>query len=198
MTVQQIDTRLKGVKKHLSILTYSYLALAVLSCDDVNTKPSLEPSAAGPLIYTLGWMSTEFQQDPFNEHWSDHVTCGEDEHGAELLADIWAYSIQTGGCNWLTIEQPSLRAVRKGDIIRAEVWHFFLSAPEPATARVGLATADEVLIEVMEPIPQPARLIELEFRAQALIAENTPIYFHISNHGTNSWHLLNIQINPEE
>ena len=40
------------------------------------------------------------------------------------------------------------------------------------------------------------RLVVLDFKAQAAIAEGTPIYFHISNHGANSWHLLDIQINP--
>ena len=182
----------------LFTLIYSCLALAVMGCDDVDTTPNPKQSSEGPLVRSFGWSTTALPQDPFNDHWSDHVRCGEDDHGAELLADIWAYSIQTGDCNWLTIEQPSLRAVHEGDIIRAEVWHFFLSAPEPATARVGLATADGVLVEMMEPIPQPARLIELEFKVQTYIAQDTPMYFHISNHGTNSWHLLNIQVNPQE
>ena len=182
----------------LSTLIYTCLALAVMGCDDVDTTPNPKQISEGPLVRSFGWATTALPLDPFNDHWSDHVRCGEDEHGAELLADVWAYSIQTGDCNWLTIEQPSLRAVHEGDIIRAEVWHFFLSAPEPATARVGLSTADGVLVEMMEPIPQPARLIELEFKAQTYIAQNTPLYFHISNHGTNSWHLLNIQVNPKE
>lgn len=174
------------------------LILVFIGCDDSNGSPSQKQSSAGPLVNTFGWVTTELQQDPFKEYWSDHVRCSEDEHGAELLADIWAYSIQTGDCNWLTIEQPSLNAVHEGDIIRAEIWHFFLSAPEPATARLGLATTDAILVEMIEPIPQPARFIELEFKVQTSIEENTPIYFHISNHGTNSWHLLNIQINPKE
>ena len=98
----------------------------------------------------------------------------------------------------MTIEQPCLNAVYKGDIVRVEVWHFFLTAPEPASARVGLATSDGILVEMMEPIPQPARFIALEYKVQQSIAQNTPIYFHISNLGSTSWHLLNIQINPQE
>ena len=175
-----------------------YISLILMGCDDINTAPSQNQRTVGPLTTLFDWTATEQQQDPFNEYWSDHVRCNEDEHGLELLADLWVYSVQTGNCNWLTIEQPSLSPIYEGDLIRVEVWHFFLSALEPASARVGLATADGILIEMMERIPQPARLMELEFRAQTSIAENTPIYFHISNHGTNSWHLLDIQINPEE
>ena len=174
------------------------LLLALIGCDGVSTSMIQDQSEAGPLVYTSGWSTTEPLQDPFNEFRSSQLVCGEDEHGAELLGDVWAYSIQTGDCNWLTIEQPSMRTVHEGDLIRLELWHFFLSAPEPASARVGLATAEGILIEMMEPIPQPARLIELEFRAQKSITKNTPIYFHISNHGTNSWHLLNIHVNPNE
>jgi hypothetical protein len=174
-----------------------YLILFIISCDDRNTVPN-QASSSGSLVHSYAWATTELQQDPFNKYWSDHVRCGEDEHGLELLADIWAYSIQTGNCNWLTLEQPTLSTIQKGDIIRAEIWHFFLSALEPASARVALATKDGILAEAMELIPQPAHLMELEFRAVTSIEKNTPIDFHISNHGANSWHLLNIQINPEE
>ena len=173
------------------------LTLIIISCDDSNKAPTPE-SSTGPFVHNYAWATTELRQDPFNTYWSDHVVCGEDEHGLELLADIWAYSIQTGNCNWLTLEQPTLSTIHKGDIVRAEIWHFFLSALEPASARVALATKDGILAEAIELIPQPARLMELEFSAVKSIEKNTPIYFHISNHGTNSWHLLNIQINPEE
>ena len=173
------------------------LTLIIMSCDESNTASS-QQSSTGSFINNYAWVSTELQQDPFNLYWSDHVRCGDDDHGLELLADIWAYSIQTGNCNWLTIEQPTLSAIQKGDVVRAEIWHFFLSALEPASARVALATKDGILAETTEPIPQPARLMELEFRAETSIEKNTPIYFHISNHGTNSWHLLDIQVNPEE
>lgn len=169
--------------------------MVILGCGEPN--PSTGPSPAGPLVTLFDWAITEPAQDPFTEFWSDHVRCPESEHGPENLAGVWAYSIQTGVCNWLTIEQLSLGAVRAGDLIRAAVWHFALTAPEPASARVGLATADGILAQVIEPIPQQGRLIQLEFIAQGPIAEATPIYFHISNHGANSWHLLDIQINPD-
>ena len=180
------------------MLLFLFMILTLIGCDNIHTTPNQEKSVTGPLVQTFGWLTTELEQDPFNVFWSDQIICGEDEHGVESLADIWTYSIQTGDCNWLTIEQPSLRAVHEGDIVRAEVWHFLLSAPEPAMARVGMATDDGIITDIMVPIPQPAGLVELEFRAQTSIAKDTPIYFHISNHGTNSWHLLNIQINPEE
>ena len=169
-----------------------------LLSSELSSPTRIEPSPTGPLVTIFDWAVTELQQDPFKELWSNQVRCGEDEHAPEMLGNIWVYSVQTGTCNWLTIQQPSLSAVRVGDRIRMKVWHFALSAPEPASAWVGIATADGILAQMMEPIPHPARLIELEFKVQMPIAENTPIYFHISNHGTNSWHLLDIQINPEE
>ena len=177
------------------MLRLNYLFLILIGCGD-PMEPS-GPSPSGPLVNLVDWTATESDQDPFLEFWSDQVHCTESDHGPETLAGVGAYSLQTGTCNWLTIEQPSLGAVRAGDRIRAAIWHFALSAPEPASARVGLATADGILAQMMESIPQPGRLIELDFRAQAAIAEGTPIYFHISNHGANSWHLLEVQINPD-
>ena len=178
-----------------SILRSLWVILLLLGCGAPDDSD--RPTPSGPLINLFDWTITPAENDPFAEFWSDQVRCPESEHGPENLAGVWAYSIQTGACNWVTIEQPSLSAVRAGDRIRVAVWHFALSAPEPASARVGLATADRVLIQMMEPIPQSGRLMELEFIAQGTIVEATPLYFHISNHGTNSWHLLEIQVNPE-
>ena len=177
------------------MLRLSYLFLMLFGCGESMEAPG--PSPSGPLVNLFDWTASESDQDPFLEFWSDHIRCTESDHGPETLGGVGAYSVQTGTCNWLTIEQPSLGAVRVGDHINVKIWHFALSAPEPASARVGLATADGILVQMMEPIPQPGRLIELDFMVQTAIAEDTPIYFHISNHGTNSWHLLDIQINPD-
>ena len=177
------------------ILRITYVSFFLIGCGD-STPSNQSDGLAKPLVNMFGWSVTALDQDPFDELWSDQVRCREDEHGLELLADLWVYSIQTGNCNWLTIKQTSKNAVRKGDRVRAAIWHFALSAPEAASAWVGLATADGILVKIREPIPQPARLVELEFTAQRDITEDTPIYFHVSNHGANSWHLLNIQINP--
>ena len=176
------------------MLRFFCLFLTLIGCGDPNEHTGSR--SVGALINLFDWTATESEQDPFIEYWSDHMRCTASDHGPENLAGVVAYSIQTGGCNWLTIEQPSLTAVREGDLLRAEIWHSTLSAPEPASARVGLATGEGILVQVLEPIPQPGRLIELDFRAESPIAKNSMIYFHISNHGANSWHLLNIQINP--
>ena len=177
------------------MLRVSVLSLLLLGCGGADDLKG--PSPSGPLVNLVDWTATESDRDPFLEFFSDQVRCTEDDHGPEVLAGVEAYSLETGSCNWLTIEQPSLSPVRAGDRIRASVWHFALSAPEPASARVALATDEGILVQIMEPIPQAGRLIELDFVAQTAIAANTPIYFHISNHGANSWHLLDIQINPE-
>ena len=172
------------------------LLLLLLGCGEPTATPG--PTPSGPLVNLVDWTATDTEQDPFVDFFSDHVRCTEDDHGPEILADVEAYSLETGMCNWLTIEQPSLSAVRTGDRVLAKIWHFALSAPEPAVARVGLATTEGILAQMMEPIPQAGRLMVLEFTAQTAIAKDTPIYFHISNHGANSWHLLDVQINPDD
>ena len=174
-----------------------YLSLALLGCDAGNEVLPKSQNTTSSLVNISGWSVVELERDPFYQFWSDNVRCREDEHGVELLADVWVYSVQTGNCNWITIQQPSNNLVRKGDFVRAEIWHFALTAPEAASAWVGLASADGILAKISEPIPHPARLIELELTAQRDIAADTPIYFHVSNHGANSWHLLNIQIYPD-
>ena len=181
----------------MPIVRIIFLSLALIGCDADNEVLPQSQSSSSLLVNVFGWSVVELEHDPFYELWSNNVRYRENEHGVELLADVWVYSVQTGNCNWLTVQQPSRNLVRAGDLVRAEIWHFALTAPEAASAWVGLASADGILVKIREPIPQAARLIELEFTAQRDITEDTPIYFHVSNHGANSWHLLNIEINPD-
>ena len=46
-------------------------------------------------------------------------------------------------CNWLTLEQPSLRAIQPGDQVEVRARHSQLTAPVPAEARIAFVVGDE-------------------------------------------------------
>ena len=87
--------------------------------------------------------------------------------------------------------------LQPGDQVVANIWHFELVAPERAMAYLGFATLDGILVEAEEPIPGPARRIELSFEVQRPYPAGTALFFHLNNHGANSWHVVEVLVNPE-
>ena len=173
-------------------------ALLSLTCcaDDSVEAPTPEPPpSSGAWANPFDWQVADV--DPFAETRPEGADCDPESHGAEELGGVWVYSIETEACHWLTLRQPTALAAQAGDHIQATVWHFALTAAEPATALVGLAVADGVLVTMEEAIPAEGRLLILDHVLVDPIPAGTDLYFHLQNHGANSWHLVEVNINPE-
>lgn len=98
-------------------------------------------------------------------------------------------------CNWLTLEQPSLRAIRAGDRVEVRTFHAVLNNPAPGEARMMFAIGDELALDYSVPIPWP----ESEFPSAVWTAprdfpEGTQLLFHVDNHGNNEYMLIEARI----
>lgn len=179
------------------------LALVSLTCcsdgassGDTPPGPTSSPRpSGGALVNLFDWEVAD--ADPFADTRPEGADCDPEAHGTEELGGFWVYSIETEACGWLTLRQPTAVAASPGDHIQVSVWHFALTAPEPATALVGLALADRVLVTMEEPIPAEGRLMLLDHIVETPVPAGTDLYFHLHNHGANSWHLVEVTINPE-
>ena len=155
--------------------------------------------SSGSLVHAFEWQVVELNQDPFQSFTPIHspmdVTCDAEAHGVEEVSvGVWSYSIETDLCHWLTIGQPIIRPIQTGDVLQLKVWHFDLNATQRALAHVGVATKNEILIMEEEVIPQEARMIKAEATFTHDLQVGDWIYFHLDNHGANSWHLLEIEL----
>ncbi len=171
--------------------------IAMLACTGCGGESEMDIQSAtrGPWLNLFDWTETT-TGDPFAALREEQVACTSDAFEAEEIGGVFAFSVDTGQCGWLTVEQASLLDVYPGDIIRANIWHFELLAPAPATGRVGLAINDDILQLDTVNIPSPSGLLRLEFTIQSAIPAGTKVYFHVDNHGANSWHLLGVTVNP--
>ena len=79
-------------------------------------------------------------------------------------------------------------------LVKLKVWHFELNAPQRAVAHVGLATDHEILILEEEVIPQEGRMVKVDAVFTHDLQIGDWIYFHLDNHGANSWHVLEIKL----
>ncbi len=97
-------------------------------------------------------------------------------------------------CNWLTLEQPSLRAIRAGDQVEVRARHSQLTAPVPGTATMGFVIGDEQVLEYSVAIPSDFAFPSETWTAPKDYPAGTPLLFHVDNHGANEYMLIEVNI----
>ncbi len=195
------------------------IALAALACSDGSSardrKPNtphesdsdsdsrdagitLEPATERTsLIDTSAWQVMSATDDPFGDRPED-AACPDGAYMPEFLAEEAVFSVDTGGCTYLTAKQRSLRHVVAGETLVVRVWHFALHAGESATAHVAVRIGETTLLDTTVPIPAAGGLINIEEAAPESIPEGAPVYFHLHNHGDNSWSFVELSTGPSD
>jgi len=112
----------------------------------------------------------------------------------ECFDPFTVLSVYTEVCNWITLEQPSLRAIRAGDEIEIRAFHFALNAPFGGEARISLTVGDEMIFDETVLIPQQSASISRTWTATQDFEVGTPMLFHVNNHGNNEYLLIEVNI----
>lgn len=113
---------------------------------------------------------------------------------AECFPPLTALSVYTDVCDWITLEQPSLVAIRAGDEIEIRTFHFALNAPFGGEARTSVTLGDEMIFDELIAIPQPSGPINGSWIATRDFEAGTPMLFHVNNHGDNEYLLIEVNI----
>jgi hypothetical protein len=145
------------------------------------------------LLSPEGWTMVDAGDDPFTDRPAS-VDCSTAWVGAETLSGERVLGVETGYCNYATMLEPTRRDVRAGETIKVRLWHFELSAPEPAEAHAALLIAGLPVLDERIAIPQPGAFSVKELRVERAIPAGAPAYFHLHNHGQNSWALVEVSV----
>jgi hypothetical protein len=100
-------------------------------------------------------------------------------------------------CNWITLEQPSLRAIRAGDQVEVRARHSALTAPitTPATeAHMSFVVGDEIALVYSVLIPSDYRFPSATWTAPKDYPAGTRLLWHVDNHGSNEYMLIEVNI----
>jgi len=178
----------------------SALALAVAGCAPPPVPAA--PDAAtgpysGPIVNAFEWRAVPDGIAPFGPPGPEQIPCGDLAIGPEEVSGVWVYSVDTGACNWHTMVQPAAVAMTPGDRLELRVWHYQLLADSPATAHLGLAVDGEIWGVAEEPIPSMSRMVVVEMTVPTATPVGAEVAFRLDNHGVNSWHLVDLTLNPE-
>jgi len=143
------------------------------------------------------WSEVSADEDPFEDR-PAIVNCANDAWSVEELGGEWSLGIDTSNCDYLTISQPNLTEVLEGDSLSMRLWHFELIHDESAEAHAAISTKNEILWEEWIAIPSQSGMSAPEWLAPSDIPRGTEIFFHLHNHGSNAWNLMDVVGTPTQ
>ena len=97
-------------------------------------------------------------------------------------------------CNWLTLTQPSLRAIHTGDQVEVRTFHAELTAPVPGEARMTFVVGDEIVHDYNALIPSGSSFPSTTWTADKGYPAGTPLLWHVNNHGRNEYMLIEVNV----
>lgn len=159
-------------------------SLVLLACKPEDDRLPEGPTKLVDLVNTLAWQPVSAARDPLAHERPSEVIC---PLGVGYRHEDNGFDIQTGPCNYGMFSQRTLAPVLRGAKLKLLVYHFDLVAREPAQAHAAVLLGDRVLWERTIGIPGKANAYNIDLVADFSISADTPIYFHVHNHGQNSW-----------
>ena len=127
-------------------------------------------------------------EDPFDDR-PQTVECSALGYGVESSY----FEVRTEDCPYGTFQQPLLADVPEGAELQIKFWHLDLWAPKPAQGHFALRTADVTLFDTYIDIPSGSGVYAVDFTAPAPLKSGESVFFHVHNHGYNSWTLGSLE-----
>ena len=170
-------------------------------CDEGDPSETTDDTTGGgeptwrPLVSASAWQLADPADDPFAAERPPEMTCDPAGVTVESLTDGPALEVDTGLCDWATVQQAALSAAEAGDHLRIRIWHDELDAPDaPTLGEVFVVVDGQTLVQTEVEIPAAAGLVVEEVELPIAIALSTPVYAHVRNHGFNTWAIAEIAV----
>jgi hypothetical protein len=154
-------------------------------------------SACGPkekasLIAAESWTEMSAAEDPYAAYRPGPDACPPTSFGVEDLGGENSLFVDAEKCAYLTVSQPASVEIDEDDRLHLRIWHYQLVALKASTATIALTIGGNVVLEEYVPIPSESGLIRPMTVAGFESEPGAPIIFHIRNHGSNSYNLIEL------
>jgi hypothetical protein len=154
------------------------------ACSDTGRVDPVQPVSL-PLTAAESWAIAPLEGDPFSEYMDGRVRCSP----FALRREANWLEVSTVECNYASLLHQLSEDVPAGSIIRGQVAWATLASLAPAVGTLAFATSDGVLWSRDVDIPGQADIVEVEFAFSHPAPAGTGLYFHVRNHGYNTWQL---------
>lgn len=151
---------------------------------------------AAALVDHGDWVPAAQEPGELRDHAPTELRCPNE---AWQVTSDGVLDVSTGDCNYFAVEQPALRDVPAGSVVSFTLSHLDLFDPnsESAQAHVALMIGSSLLWERTVPIPSPALIYHEQIILEDAVSADDPVFFHLHNHGTNEWKLLDIVVETD-
>ena len=185
----------KNIRAALAISLALLLVTGVVGCSSDGGQADPSDPVKRALTDNNQWKLLAPGVDPFFDAAHPKAKgCGDVDLGIEMVGpDTW-FEVDTSGCAYVTVRQPIGHAIPQGAELFVRIWHFkLLSAP--GDYRVVLAVgegADRTIIYEKKVTAPNAKsgLLFTTVKSPRSFAKGSPVYWHISNHGDNTWRFI--------
>jgi hypothetical protein len=202
-----------------SLLIVALSSAAIGACS--NSEEKQPPGRkTGSLIDQHAWVQLDAASDPFASDRPAEIVCPPTKAATENFGGVDAFEVDTSGCNYSSVGQPSLLPVKKGDTIYLEGWRGATPTLPPAEAHIGITLNGKVLFDKRYPIPWPCGgtfcslacasgtgsdaqdytdpPCDKAIQPYVVVEEDAPqgstIVYHVHNHGNNKYGLIKMDL----
>ena len=165
------------------------LLLSIALAPGLAGCPSEPPPPPEPLTlidHDL-WVELGAEEDPFDDRPAE-PQCSPLAYGYEYIGE-GSFEVDLFSCDYLSVAQPSLHPVEAGDELRIRLWHNQLSGPV-GQGHIAVSLGGELAWEQWFDIPGGAELLAPVWTATEDVAAGSDLVFHIHNHGSNTYNLI--------
>lgn len=169
------------------------LTLGVACADEPGARCAAVPEGDRfELVHPALWQVAAPDDDPWAALRPATLACPSDAAQPEDYAGRLTWGVDTAHCGHVTAVQALLQDACAGETVFLWIWREALTGPEGARSTIALRIGDEAVFEETTPIPAPPALIALTATLGDDHLAGEPIWFHVHNHGANSYQLIEV------
>ena len=164
------------------------LTLALAGC------PAPECEEKTDLFDMAAWQLVAPADDPFAPP-ADAAHCTIDDVRMEPFGSGGPIALDVDtrtGCGWATLTQGTRIDLAAGDDVLSRLFYFSQTTFPADLAHVVLRFGDTDLWQFEVPIPTANKLEFPTVKLDRDVPAGTPAFFHVGNHGDNTWNLLEV------
>ncbi|MDF3067141.1 MAG: hypothetical protein K0R38_2742 [Polyangiaceae bacterium] len=163
----------------------------LFGCGDHDHPITDEETTFQSLVGVEDWGTIAREVDPF----VDEESPPECEAPGVVVEEEQSWlELDTTECGFITVAAGAGSDVEEGQELSVNVSHFDLDAAEPASAELRLRFEACDAWEKTIPIPSKANVYSERFPSPCAIAQGGQVFFHLHNHGQNTYQLRDISV----
>lgn len=157
------------------------------------------PAPRVSIVDMFSWAISSPESDLWVSSAPVDGVCDETAIKGETTPDGDWFDVNTTDCDYVTVVQPLLAEIAEGTELHIGIYHFVLESAEgPFKLGVAIGEPAEVVWEIEYEPNGDSGTIKESWAATRSYALGEPVYYHVSNHGSNNWSLTELSKSVSE